>query len=35
MNLDVEYAEYKVYIEEFAKTIDPVNNLQLYSFILY
>lgn len=26
MDLDAEYAEYKNYIDEFAKTIDPVND---------
>lgn len=25
MNLDAEYREYREYIEEFAKTIDPVS----------
>ena len=25
MNLDAEYGEYRDYIEEFAKTIDPVS----------
>ncbi|KAG5676284.1 hypothetical protein PVAND_006132 [Polypedilum vanderplanki] len=29
MNLDVEYAEYRNYIEEFAKTIDPHDQLPL------
>lgn len=24
MDLDAEYADYKIYIDEFAKTIDPV-----------
>lgn len=27
MDLEAEYAEYKAYIDEFAKTIDPVSNL--------
>lgn len=26
MDLDAEYAEYKLYIDEFAKSIDPVRN---------
>lgn len=25
MDLDAEYSEYKAYVEEFAKTIDPVS----------
>jgi hypothetical protein len=25
MDLEAEYAEYKAYIDEFAKTIDPVS----------
>lgn len=26
MDLDAEYAEYKTYIDDFAKTIDPVSS---------
>jgi hypothetical protein len=29
MDLDTEYSEYKVYIEDFAKTIDPHDQLPL------
>lgn len=29
MDLDAEYSEYKAYIEEFAKTIDPNDQLPL------
>lgn len=29
MDLDAEYSEYKLYIEDFAKTIDPNDQLPL------
>lgn len=29
MDVETEYAEYKAYIEEFAKTIDPNDQLPL------
>lgn len=29
MDLDAEYSEYKAYIEDFAKTIDPNDQLPL------